>query len=113
MVTDILHKILPHIRTQENILQENNISDKLMETFLKEHYHMCEMGDHDHVNNNVQWDYISSLFFTGTILTTIGIVKHKQTFYFKILISIKHLIIKHYMHCSIANGMLIIDLWFK
>lgn len=26
-----------------------------------------------HNSTNVQWDYISSLFFTGTILTTIGI----------------------------------------
>lgn len=52
--------------------EENKIPEDQMGRFLMKHYEMCEMGDHNHEANNVQWDYISSLFFTGTILTTIG-----------------------------------------
>jgi hypothetical protein len=56
-----------------------------MGKFLDKHYEMCERGDHNHEGNNVQWDYISSLFFTGTILTTIGnywlsLFKHNDFF---------------------------------
>ena len=53
--------------------KENEISEEMMNKFLLKHYDMCEQGDHNHEDNNVQWDYISSLFFTGTILTTIGL----------------------------------------
>lgn len=54
------------------LVQVNDIPQNLMDKFLKEHYTACEMGDQHHAGNQLQWDYISSLFFTGTILTTIG-----------------------------------------
>ena len=62
--------------------QKHKIPDTLMTTFLEEHYKACEMGDHGHENNNIQWDYISSLFFTGTILTTIGILENGKPLYY-------------------------------
>ena len=53
------------------LFQDNNVAEPLMEKFLGQHYEACEMGDHNHEHNNIQWDYMSSLFFTGTILTTV------------------------------------------
>eukprot|EP00116_Pleurobrachia_bachei_P002439 sb/3462701/ len=60
------------INESSRLFQKHKIPDTLMTTFLEEHWKACELGDHGHEDNNIQWDYISSLFFTGTILTTIG-----------------------------------------
>ncbi|XP_063678701.1 uncharacterized protein LOC134814493 isoform X5 [Bolinopsis microptera] len=60
------------IEMWDKFQKENSIPQEKMDKFLHKHYEMCEMGDHNHEGNNIQWDYVSSLFFTGTILTTIG-----------------------------------------
>ena len=38
--------------------------------FLAGHYNACRLGDTGH--HHKQWDYSSSLFFAGTVVTTIG-----------------------------------------
>ena len=42
-----------------------------MERFLTAHYTACAAGDSNQ-QSPIQWDFMSSFFFTGTILTTIG-----------------------------------------
>ena len=80
--------------------QENDIPEERMEKFLHKHYEMCQNGDHNHENNNIQWDYISSLFFTGTILTTIGN-------FFVVSVQTQWFIFKGALHTAISTSVLL------
>jgi len=63
----------------ERFQKEHNISDEVIKTFLDVHLKASKLGvpcDGVTCDNVYKWNFIGSFFFSGTILTTVGMFDH-------------------------------------